>query len=556
MSIFDWKFLNTNTGNFIWEAVNKAGEVLGRSSQEFKSQNGCKYNADLMGRSGSFSQKLIWDFMENNSGWSWKCDNTVNKENVGASHKYFATKGDAAQNAALFGYSGEFLDSSKPATSNNNETDGDYFGKGVAGAAVATGVGAVGSMANSVKSNTTINAKPIGNMSMDMSKKTVDESINRAGFVANGSDSEGGLGFLKWLLPLLILLGLLLWLVPMFLKGNDMNKPQIGITTSSLKLDLPKFDFKTALSNPKFSALSGLIGTAGIGNVLSGLGGGTLLAPTNDAFGKLPELTIGQLGFPSNLAALQNILKGHVLPAGVDVSKLADGTTVKNLAGIELPVTNIDGKITIDGIEVDPSLATKNGNLSIIEIPTVIIPNDLMLSDSPDVVATTSSVESSSTMSETSVSSTTMSSTAEVGYKAGGALEALKANGQFTTLLTAIDAAELTTVLDGDGPFTIFAPTDEALKTVPNLGDLLKPENKTTLQNFLKQHVVSGKNSFVDFQTGKTLTTLAGNSVKINTDNSEKEGQIVGSKNTAHAPVADINTNNAVIHTLPHSPIL
>ena len=71
------------------------------------------------------------------------------------------------------------------------------------------------------------------------------------------------------------------------------------------------------------------------------------------------------------------------------------------------------------------------------------------------------------------------------------------ASGKFTTLVTALKTAGLVDVLKGNGPFTVFAPTDEAFKALPDgtVANLLKPENKDKLIAILTYHVVPGKNA-------------------------------------------------------------
>ena len=118
--------------------------------------------------------------------------------------------------------------------------------------------------------------------------------------------------------------------------------------------------------------------------------------------------------------------------------------------------------------------------------------------------------------------------------------------GNFTTLVTALKSAGLVDVLKGDGPFTVFAPTDEAFKALPEgtVAELLKPENKEKLISILTYHVVPGKTMAADL-TGKTLDvkTVEGSPVKIN--------GIKGVKvNEASVVKADIMTSNGVIHVI------
>ena len=117
--------------------------------------------------------------------------------------------------------------------------------------------------------------------------------------------------------------------------------------------------------------------------------------------------------------------------------------------------------------------------------------------------------------------------------------------GQFKTLAAALQAAGLVDALKGEGPFTVFAPTDEAFSKLPQgtLEDLLKPENKATLSGILTYHVVSGKVLSTDLQEGN-VTTLDGGAVII-----DFEGQGV-KVNEANVIQADIVTDNGVIHII------
>ena len=118
--------------------------------------------------------------------------------------------------------------------------------------------------------------------------------------------------------------------------------------------------------------------------------------------------------------------------------------------------------------------------------------------------------------------------------------------GSFTTLVTALKSAGLVDVLKGDGPFTVFAPTDEAFKALPEgtVADLLKPENKAKLISILTYHVVPGKTVAADL-TGKKVTvkTVEGSPVKINGTNGVKV-------NEASVVKPDIMTSNGVIHVI------
>ena len=91
------------------------------------------------------------------------------------------------------------------------------------------------------------------------------------------------------------------------------------------------------------------------------------------------------------------------------------------------------------------------------------------------------------------------------------------AAGSFNTLATALKATDLVGTLKGTGPFTVFAPTDEAFAKLPagTLDDLLKPENKAKLQGILTYHVVSGKVMAADVVKLKTAKTVQGQELTI-----------------------------------------
>lgn len=117
--------------------------------------------------------------------------------------------------------------------------------------------------------------------------------------------------------------------------------------------------------------------------------------------------------------------------------------------------------------------------------------------------------------------------------------------GSFGTLVAAVQAAGLVDTLKGDGPFTVFAPTDEAFAALPagTVEDLLKPENKDKLTAILTYHVVAGKVMSTDLSNGMMATTVQGSDVKIMT-----EGGVT--VNGANVVQADVEASNGVIHVI------
>jgi uncharacterized surface protein with fasciclin (FAS1) repeats len=118
--------------------------------------------------------------------------------------------------------------------------------------------------------------------------------------------------------------------------------------------------------------------------------------------------------------------------------------------------------------------------------------------------------------------------------------------GQFETLATALQAAGLVETLKGDGPFTVFAPTDEAFAKLPDgtVENLLKPENKDQLVAVLTYHVVPGKVMAADVVNVSEATTVNGKAIGVETEG----GNVM--INDANVVTTDIAASNGVIHVI------
>ncbi|SDL45332.1 fasciclin domain-containing protein [Aliiruegeria lutimaris] len=117
--------------------------------------------------------------------------------------------------------------------------------------------------------------------------------------------------------------------------------------------------------------------------------------------------------------------------------------------------------------------------------------------------------------------------------------------GSFGTLVAAVEAAGLVETLKGEGPFTVFAPTDDAFAALPEgtVEDLLKPENKDKLTAILTYHVIAGKVMSGDLSNNMMATTVQGGDVTIMT-----EGGVT--VDGANVVTADIEASNGVIHVI------
>jgi len=166
------------------------------------------------------------------------------------------------------------------------------------------------------------------------------------------------------------------------------------------------------------------------------------------------------------------------------------------------------------------------------------------------------SCNSASTTSETqdSTMTDTTEMMSETGVEVGGAMmlpsknivENAAASADHTTLVAAVQQAGLAETLSGTGPFTVFAPTNEAFAKVPKaaLDNLMKPEMKADLGKILTYHVVSGALKAADLIDGQELTTVQGQKLKV----SVKDGVVmIGG---ATVTIADVVSSNGVTHVI------
>lgn len=149
------------------------------------------------------------------------------------------------------------------------------------------------------------------------------------------------------------------------------------------------------------------------------------------------------------------------------------------------------------------------------------------------------------TTTDTGTSDTGMSDDGMSGEEMPGDIVTVASTTEgFSTLVAAVQAAGLVETLQGDGPFTVFAPTDDAFAALPEglLDTLLLPENQETLVRILTYHVVAGEVTSSDITPGE-VETVEGSSVTIDTSN----GVTVDGANVT---VADVDASNGVIHVI------
>jgi len=260
---------------------------------------------------------------------------------------------------------------------------------------------------------------------------------------------------------------------------------------------------ETAKKAGSFNTLLAAAQAAGLAEPLMNDGPFTVFAPTDEAFAALPAGTVESLLKPENKARLAAILKYHVVPGTLNARTVTRLSGATSLLGQRIPFAVNADKVAVGSANViKPDIICSNGVIHVID--RVILP--------------------------------TSDNIAQVAESAG----------MFNTLLAAAQAAGLVDALTGEGPLTVFAPTDEAFAALPagTVETLLKPENKSKLAAILKYHVVPGRVSAAEAAGAKAAQTLNGQSVVI--DIADGTLRVDGAKVIR----TDVNASNGVIHVI------
>ncbi|MFN3333766.1 MAG: fasciclin domain-containing protein, partial [Caldilinea sp.] len=226
----------------------------------------------------------------------------------------------------------------------------------------------------------------------------------------------------------------------------------------------------------------------------------------------LPEGTIEAL-LADPEGALTQILLYHVVAGKVMSTDLSDGMMADTVQGSPITISIADGVVKVNDAQVVVAdIEASNGVIHVIDA-VILPPSD----------------------EEESAGAESLGSIAEVAAAAGG----------FSTLLTAVTEAGLVDALSGEGPFTVFAPTDEAFAALPEgtIENLLA-DPQGALTDILLYHVVSGKVMSSDLSDGMTAATLQGAPITITI----ADGVVKINDATVIAP--DIEASNGVIHVI------
>ncbi|MCB8999764.1 MAG: fasciclin domain-containing protein [Bacteroidales bacterium] len=255
------------------------------------------------------------------------------------------------------------------------------------------------------------------------------------------------------------------------------------------------------VNSPDHTTLETAVVAAGLVDALSGDGPFTVFAPTDAAFAALPAGTLDAL-LADPTGQLKEILLYHVVSGKVLSTDLSDGMMATTLLGKDITITiNGDGvfinnaKVTVADVMAD------NGVVHVIDA-VLLPPTNTVV----DVIVN---------------------------------------SADHTTLETAVVAAGLVDALSGDGPFTVFAPTDAAFAALPaGTLDALLADPTGQLKDILLYHVVSGKVLSTDLSDGMMATTLLGKDISITING---DGVFI---NNAKVTVADVMADNGVVHVI------
>ncbi|MFD2565080.1 fasciclin domain-containing protein [Aquimarina rubra] len=246
-----------------------------------------------------------------------------------------------------------------------------------------------------------------------------------------------------------------------------------------------------AVATPELSTLVGALQASDLVETLNGDGPFTVFAPTNDAFDALDAIPQGE--------ALTEVLLYHVAAGKFTAEDLLAGQTVTTVQGDEVTIEMINGEVFLNrNIKVIMAdIEASNGIVHVID-GVLIPPADLQ-----------------------------------------SIVEIAVATPELSTLVGALQAADLVDTLDGDGPFTVFAPTNDAFDALDAI-----PQGEA-LTEVLLYHVAAGKFTAEDLLAGQTVTTVQGDEVTIEMIN----GEVFLNRNIK-VIMEDIEASNGVVHVI------
>ncbi len=292
---------------------------------------------------------------------------------------------------------------------------------------------------------------------------------------------------------------------------NDDDNPAAPIEEPPLEMETIT---EIVVRDDAFSTLEAAVTAAGLAETLNGAGPFTVFAPTNAAFAALPAGTLDAL-LADPMGDLKSILLYHVVGAKVPASEVVQLNKATTVQGSDVTIEVSGGAVILNGTVkvVQTDVMAENGVIHVID--AVLLP--------PATEPTPEPTPPLQTIAEIAVG-----------------------NENFSTLVAALSAAKLVDALKGEGPFTVFAPTNAAFEALPagTVDNLLKdPEGQ--LKNILLYHVVGAKATAEDVIKLDKVTTLLDKDVTIEI----KDGKVI-LNGTVMVTSTDILASNGVIHVI------
>ena len=287
------------------------------------------------------------------------------------------------------------------------------------------------------------------------------------------------------------------------------------------------------------STLVKALQAADLQSALEGEGPFTVFAPTDDAFANLPEGVLDALLQAENKEALSNILRYHVVSGQMSASDIS--SAAKQNGGTYELETLSGGKLMVkmDDEGANILLEDAQGNTVSVQKDEVKASNGILH-------------PVNGVLLPAGVDPTALVAGPDIVAVASG-------NEDFSTLVAAVKAAGLVETLQGEGPFTVFAPTDAAFEALPEgtLEMLLKPESKDQLTGILTYHVVAGAvdaatltEAIQSSDNGEyTISTVNGGELTA----SIKDGNVIltdAQGRTAQVVATDVDASNGLIHVI------
>lgn len=259
---------------------------------------------------------------------------------------------------------------------------------------------------------------------------------------------------------------------------------------------------ETASASPNFKTLVTAVKAAGLVGALDTQEPLTVFAPSDAAFAKLPQAVLQGLLKKEQLAQLREVLGFHVVAGKVELGALLSGAPLTTLSGQRLRPSLEGGALKLGSAQVQEVVECSNGRIYVLD--AVLLPE---LKTIPELAA---------------------------------------AAGSFKTLLAAAQAAGLVEALTGEGPLTVFAPSDAAFARLPEgtVANLLRPERRADLVRILTHHVVAGELSAATLAGKGEVETLAGTKLRVSFTGGAV--QIAGVRLSA----CDLAARNGVVHVV------